>query len=196
LSPNDWAVLGIVAEKPTHGYPVALLLGEGGPVGQVWTLQRSEVYASIRKLIGSELISEGPPERVRPSPARRSLTVTPAGKRLVRRWLSEPVDHIRDVRSLLLLKLVLLDRSHRDSSALIEAQKAKLTPVVDGLEASVDGESGFDRVVAVWRVTSCRATMNFLARLQSEAHPRIDNSRPLPLRTARRLNGRGKTRGG
>jgi DNA-binding PadR family transcriptional regulator len=160
---NDWAVLGAIGERPTHGYAVSLLLAPNGPLGQIWTLRRSEVYNSVKKLTRLELISEQRTELGTNARNRTILRITPTGRRWLRKWLADPVEHVRDVRNLLLLKLFLLHRSDHDSSALIQAQIAKLTLVLEGLESLVYESEGFDRVVAVWRAASCRATLDFLA---------------------------------
>lgn len=167
MSADDWAVLGAVAERPSHGYAIAQLLAADGPLGQVWTLERNEVYNALRKLMKLDLIREDTSQPGR-GPARTVLSATPAGRRLFRKWLSQPVDHVRDVRTLLLLKLVLLDRSHRDPTTLIDAQKAKLAPILEGLERERNGAEGFDGVLALWRVTSCRATLQFLDRMRTQ----------------------------
>ena len=169
LLADYWAVLGLIAERPTHGYAIATLLARDGQVGQVWTLERNEVYNTINKLIGLELVKEDGIEPGRGGPGRTLLRATPAGRRQVRKWLGEPVEHVRDFRNLLLLKLLLLDRSRRDPTPLIDAQQAKLTSLLEGLEAEGDWADGFDRVVIQWRTTSCRAALEFLARVRPEA---------------------------
>jgi len=35
LSIADWVVLGVVAEAPTHGWPVVRALRADGPIGRV-----------------------------------------------------------------------------------------------------------------------------------------------------------------
>ena len=49
LSAAAWAVLGVVAEGPTHGFAVAAVLAPDGPLGQVWTLPRPMVYRELDK---------------------------------------------------------------------------------------------------------------------------------------------------
>ena len=110
---REWAVLGAVAERPTHGYAVAQLLAPEGALGQIWTLTRPDVYQSIKKLIKLGLISERSTEQGL-GPDRTVLAVTPRGRRVVARWLKEPVEHVRDGRTVLLLKLMLLDRADAD----------------------------------------------------------------------------------
>jgi PadR family transcriptional regulator AphA len=169
LSTSDWAVLGTVAEGPTHGYAIAKLLARDGQLGQIWTLERNEVYSALRKLIGFDLVIEASTEPGRRGRDKTLLRPTPSGRRQVRTWLDEPVEHVREVRNLLLLKLVLLDRSHRDPTALIDAQVATLTSVLKGLEAGLTAADGFERVINKWRTTSCQATLEFLTRVRPEA---------------------------
>jgi DNA-binding PadR family transcriptional regulator len=163
---NDWAVLGAVAEGPTHGYAVAQMLASDGPIGRVWTLERVMVYDTLKKLISAEMIVGKRTARGNRGPTRTLISVTPRGRRRFQKWLAEPVDHVRDVRSLLLLKLLFLDRAELSPNGLIDAQVARLTTALAGLEASRDGADVFDRVVATWRVNSCRATLEFLARVR------------------------------
>jgi DNA-binding PadR family transcriptional regulator len=178
LSAGDWAVLGAVAEAPTHGFAVARLLGEDAPLGRVWTMRRQDVYQALKKLAKLELITERATEPGDRGPKRTILAITPAGERLLRRWLSDPVDHVRDVRSLLLLKLLLLDRSGLDPVPLLDAQGAKLAPLLEGLEALRASTDGFERVLADWRVTSCRATLQFIDDLLADRLPAPELTRP------------------
>jgi DNA-binding PadR family transcriptional regulator len=168
LSAGDWAVLGAVGEAPTHGFAVARLLAEDAPLGRVWTMRRQDVYQALKKLVKLDLIREQTTEPGDRGPKRTIVAITPAGERLLRRWLSEPVDHVRDVRSLLLLKLLLLDRAGLDPAPLLHAQRVKLTSLLEGLEGLRANTEGFDRVLADWRVTSCRATLQFIDDLRPD----------------------------
>jgi len=47
--------------------------------------------------------------------------VTPEGREALTRWLQEPVEHVRDVRSLLLLKLVFAARLEADPRSCLAA---------------------------------------------------------------------------
>jgi DNA-binding PadR family transcriptional regulator len=165
LTPGEWAVLGVIAEGPTHGFAVAQLLAPDGALGQIWTLPRPAVYQILKTLLQLGLVSERSTERSDRGPARTIVAVTPAGRRQVRGWLAQPVDHVRDVRSLLLLKLALLDRSGGDRVPLVEAQRRWLLPRLEALEQRRDVSDGFERVLAEWRVASSQATRQFLDAL-------------------------------
>lgn len=162
LSVREWAVLGAVAEAPTHGFAIARLLADDGPLGQVWTVRRAEVYQALKRLVQLGLVQEGVTEPGQRGPDRTLMAASPAGAERLRQWLFDPVDHVRDVRSLLLLKLILLHRAGLDAMPLISAQRARLVPVVDGLERTAAAAEGFERVLAQWRLASCRATVDFL----------------------------------
>ena len=85
------------------------------------------------------------------------------------RWLQEPVTHVRDLRSDLMLKLLFLSRRGEDASALLAEQQAALEPVVEGLEAAAAGAHGFDRLLYLWRLESARAALRFVEDVKSEA---------------------------
>jgi DNA-binding PadR family transcriptional regulator len=162
MAPGDWAVLGAIAEGPIHGFAIAQLLAADGGLGRIWTVPRPVVYQVIKKLEQLGLVAEQSTERSDRGPARTIVTVTPTGRREIRRWLTEPVGHVRDVRSLLMLKLALLDRSNGDRRPLVDAQRDRLLPLVASLERQRDNSDGFDRVLAEWRLSSSQATLHFL----------------------------------
>lgn len=162
LAPGEWAVLGVVAERPTHGFAIAQLMVPDGPIGKVWTMPRPVVYQALNKLTQAALVAERATVPSDRGPVRTIVAATPSGKRAVRRWLGTPVDHIRDVRSLFLLKLALLDRVDADPTPLIKAQHEHFAHLVEPLRDYRDHADGFERVLASWRLQSCEATLEFL----------------------------------
>jgi hypothetical protein len=80
-------------------------------------------------------------------------------------WLAEPVAHVRDARSELLVKLLLLDRAGRDPRGLLEAQAARIDPMLDGLRRKLAEAEGFEATLSRWRLSSAEALASFLAEL-------------------------------
>ena len=77
------------------------------------------------------------------------------------RWLAEPVDHVRDVRSLLLLKIVFADRLAVDARPMLEAQHDANAASAAALEermVSPAAPSGSLR----FRLESTRAVLRFI----------------------------------
>jgi PadR family transcriptional regulator AphA len=162
LGAGEWAVLALVAERPTHGFAVARQLGPEGEIGRVWSLSRPLVYRALDTLADAALVERGAVEPSERGPRRTPIRATAAGRRRVRTWLSEPVEHVREVRSLLMLKLLFVERSGFDPEPLLTAQRALLEPVIGALEGRVEDESGFERTLAGWRLESTRAVLRFI----------------------------------
>jgi hypothetical protein len=85
--------------------------------------------------------------------------------------------HLRDFRSLFMLKLARLDRAGLDPQALLDAQRDRLAVILAALEAKAKTSSGFDMAPARWRLESARAAMRFLESVsdsgaRSETDPR------------------------
>ena len=161
LSLPEWTVLAVVSEGPTHGFAIAQLTAPGGELGRIWHIPRPVVYRAIGRLTEAGLITAGAVESGR-GPQRTLYTVTPPGRQAAERWLDSPVQHVRDVRSHLLLKLALLDRAGRDPTALLIRQKEVLAPIAEAVHAERAGRPGFDSTLLAWRRATTAATMSFL----------------------------------
>jgi hypothetical protein len=84
---------------------------------------RGPLSAARYRLAGAGLVTPDAVESGR-GPLRTIYAVTPQGREFVRAWLAAPVDHVRDVRSHLLVKLALLDRLGSDAADLLRRQRA------------------------------------------------------------------------
>ena len=162
MSVADWAVLGLIAEAPSHGFALAGVLAPDGALGRVWTVGRPAVYQSLAKLSDRGWVRAVERTASPRGPSRSVLAVTPAGVRALEGWLVTPVDHVRDVRSELLVKLALADRRGDDPGALLEAQRRHLETALVALDATVRSAVGFERVLAEWRRASHRAAIDFV----------------------------------
>lgn len=159
---GEWACLGILAETPAHGYTVAQRLAPNGDIGRIWSVSRSLTYRAIDHLLHRDLIGELREERGLAGGVRTLLRPTPRGRRVLKTWLSRPVEHLRDVRADLLVKLQLCRNLGVDARPLLEAQRASFAPLATSLRAT-DARAEFDPdPVAVWRHQYSMATMRFL----------------------------------
>lgn len=169
---NEWAVLAAVAEGETHGFALAREFAPDGEIGRIWTLPRPLVYRAIGLLKEKGLVAEQGWAPGASAPRRRLVAVTSAGRSEVSRWLYQPVAHVRDARSELLLKLLFLDRLGQDAAPLLVAQRKFLEPRLANLRARFAASTGFDRTVARWRLYSSELVVRFLDDLLAEAGDR------------------------
>jgi DNA-binding PadR family transcriptional regulator len=161
LNLTEWVVLAVAAEGPTHGWAVGRLLGRGGPLGEAWSSSRPLVYRAVARLITDGLLRSTGPAEGR-GPERETFEITPAGTAAVERWLETPVDHVRDLRTAFLVKLLLLERRGREPGALVARQRQRFAPVAAALAPQAGDAAGPDRVVALWRSINAEAAMRFL----------------------------------
>jgi PadR family transcriptional regulator AphA len=159
LAPGEWAVLALLSEHPAHGWAVASQLERSGELGAVWSLGRPLVYRSIDILAERKLIEPAGHEPGLRGPNRMIFRATPAGAEALRHWLAEPVEHVRDVRSLLLLKLVFAERAGVDPRPMLAAQHETVAAAVTSLEARIRSS---DSILLRFRLETTRAVLRFV----------------------------------
>jgi PadR family transcriptional regulator AphA len=162
LAPGEWAVLALLSERPAHGWALATQLGPKGELGSVWSLGRALVYRSIEILDRRGLIEPAGHEPGLRGPNRTIFRTTAAGEAAVAQWLREPVAHVRDVRSMLLLKLTFAERAGVDATAMLTAQRVIVAAALTSLESRVGECSGTESILLRFRVESTRAVLRFL----------------------------------
>jgi DNA-binding PadR family transcriptional regulator len=162
LRRSDWLVLCVVCEQPTHGFVVAGLFSRKGSLGRVWQVSKPAVYAAMGRLERLGLVQMAGEQHTSQGPARSLVKATPAGQTAARRWLRTPVMHGRDVRSELMIKLALLDRSGGDPRKLLTEQHGTFAPLAAALADRELVTTGTERTLALWRHKAMSATMEFL----------------------------------
>jgi PadR family transcriptional regulator AphA len=163
LLPGEWAVLGVLAQDgPSHGFAVARELTPEAALGSIWTVARSRVYRVIDDLIDQGLARGAGVASGNRGPRRTLVEATTTGYSALEAWLETPVDHVRDLRAELLLKLALLHRGNADPGRLLRAQRTTLRAMARRLEQRVAAAEGFDRVVAAYRVETVRGALRFV----------------------------------
>ncbi len=108
-------------------------------------------------------------ERGRNGHVRTVFAATGSGRAALAGWLDEPVADLRDARTELVLKLVILERLGLDDRALLARQRAVLAPVVDD-DRTGTADGGADPG-AVWDQEAARAAERFLDRMAARPGP-------------------------
>lgn len=162
---GEWACLGILYPAPTHGFAIAARLNPAGDVGRVWSISRPLTYRCLDQLAGRGYVHDVGLEPGLAGGNRTILAATRSGRAQLRKWLHTPVEHLRDVRSELLLKVVIADLCDIDITTMLAQQHARIAELAAAIAGRVDDGAGAD-VVELWRSESSQAALRFLERLR------------------------------
>ncbi len=161
----EWAALGLLCETPAHGWSVARAFQGGGEIGRVLTVTRPLVYRALTSLRELGFVEQRGTSPSDVGPARTVLGPTRRGRSAFRRWRARPVEHVRDLRSELMLKLLFHERADIDPTGLLDRQAAVLARTERSLERQVGEAEGYARTLALWRLSSARAALAFVEAL-------------------------------
>ncbi len=183
LSVAEQVCLALVVEGQSHGWAIGTLLAPEGDVGRVWTLSRPLTYRAVDGLVDKGLVARKA-QATGHGRDRAVLSARAAGRRATAAWLDEPVPHLRDVRTMLLVKSLLLTRAGLDNERLLRAQLEVFAPAIDALTTGPESD-----LVDLWRREHARAVRRFLE--QALAPP----AGAAPARPEMRLSARNQLRG-
>ena len=156
LSLAENVCLALIAHEATHGWAIGALLAPDAELGRVWTLTRPLTYRAIEGLVEKRLIDRKAETEPR-GRDRSILRPTKQGRLLARQWLDMPVEHLRNVRTELLIKLALRERFGLSSEPLLKAQQLAFDDAIGALTTRTGGD-----IVDLWRREHARAVRRFL----------------------------------
>ena len=175
LSLGERVCLALIDAGVNHGWAIGTELARDSELGRVWSLSRPLTYRALELLTTKNLIRRDG-HSTGQGRERVMLSCSPTGRRLVRAWLDAPVEHLREVRTELLLKLVLRRRRGDASDSLLTAQYEAFGEHFDVLTTVGPGAE----VVDLWRRESARAIRRFLEAALTQTSPTAPTTR-LPL---------------
>lgn len=163
----EHTLLGLLEREPRHGYDLAREFTAGTVLGEIVHLEPSMLYAYLKKLEGAgQVRSVVQAQGARPP--RKVFELTDDGERALHDWLTEPVEHTRDLRLEFLLKLAIArQRSGRPDEVahLIERQHAVCDRFVASLRGQLANETDeFKQLVIEMRLAQNQALLDWLAR--------------------------------
>ncbi|MDQ3392160.1 MAG: TOBE domain-containing protein [Actinomycetota bacterium] len=157
LTLAEHACLTAAHQGTRHGWAIGTLLAPDGEIGRIWSLTRPLTYRAIDSLVERRLLTRRGTQ-AGPGRERTILHVTAAGIRAVESWLDTPVEHLRDVRTELLVKLTFRQRAGLELVPLLNVQQELFSSTIDELTTA----SSHDDLVDLWRRESSRAVRRFL----------------------------------
>jgi DNA-binding PadR family transcriptional regulator len=109
MGPAHYAILGLLAASPRHGYELAPYFAPACELGLVCTIGLPLLYATLHRIeelgyaVAEEsFVSQGPPRKV--------FRLTSSGWQILDEWLRAPVKQVPLIRQEFLLKLFFVRR--------------------------------------------------------------------------------------
>jgi len=164
LTPAEYAILGLVSQRPVHGYQIAQEMAPDGGLGLICPLRRSNVYFLLGNLERRGLI-EGEQRRDDIYPPKTVLKATAAGRRALEAWIWQPVARLREVRLDFLLKAYFLrDAGSEFILRLLEGQVEFCRRYLGEWQAMADGAApqSFDRLAIEAKLAAAQGTLDWL----------------------------------
>ena len=116
-----YAVLGLIAEEPRHGYAVRAAFEER--LGDFWELNYGQVYQVLTTLEREGLIV-GTDERFGKRPPRTVYAISAKGRAALRTWLAQPPSAARPFRDDFYVRLLFI-KGEEDRTLLAQLLKAR-----------------------------------------------------------------------
>ncbi|MHB1130463.1 MAG: hypothetical protein ACYC06_10525 [Ilumatobacteraceae bacterium] len=165
LSLADNICLALIVNGAEHGWAVVQQLQPETQFGRIWSLSRALTYRSIEHLIELKYIRRRGVTAGKGAD-RRLIHPTSLGRSVTHQWLETPVEHLRDVRTELLLKLELRTQAKKHNVAFIRRQQKIFAPVTSSLETTAQSSKV---PVDLWRRESAKSVDAFLRLLVRQA---------------------------
>ena len=161
----EWAALGLLCERQAHGWAIAQALSPPGEIGRVYSCTRPLTYRALGQLREAGLVEVKGTVASDAGPARTTLGPTRRGRAAFARWRGSPIEHVRDLRSELMLKLLFHEREGLDPGSLLREQALGLVATERVLEQQLDAATGFEDTLVLWRLSVVRAALSFVEAL-------------------------------
>jgi PadR family transcriptional regulator, regulatory protein AphA len=165
LSP-EYALLGLLAIQPDHGYNLHQRLV--ADLGQIWHISLSQTYNILNRLKAQGYITEILQDQEK-RPSRRQFHLTPAGRQRFEKWFDTPSrDSVRSIRVEFTTRLYFantLDAAKVDH--LIDEQVAEIQFGLERLRSAITGlppEQVFNRLGLELRISQLESIAAWLEK--------------------------------
>lgn len=130
--PVRHAVLGLLAQRPRHGYELRTAFQAVGGGEENWDVKPAQIYSTLTRLEQSGLVVEEGVEQDA-GPEKRIYAITKAGRQVLEEWFASGIteDHQRDEFFVKLMLGLALDST--DPYALINTQRDQLYKQLHGI---------------------------------------------------------------
>ena len=161
----EYALLGLLAHQPRHGYELhkELLNLEG--LGLVWRIKQAQLYALLDKLENQGYLSARQ-ITTESHPPRKEYHLTRSGHQAFEKWMLTPVEHGRELRQDFLTKFYFARQAGAETARqVVEAQRTVLLVLkekMDAQDGALTDSKFFEKQVYLFRIKQIQAILDWL----------------------------------
>ncbi len=177
LTPSAFAVLGLLARRPSSGYELGSRAAAS--IDNFWPLTRTHIYGELSKLealgyvVGVEVAQEHLPDK-------RVYSVTPEGAQALDAWLDNPDPGVPRPRQPMLVKLFFGERvtpeqaaallTQYEAQALARRDRFAAAAAADAAAVAADPDSPrrFGRAAALFGLRRAEADLTWVDEVRAE----------------------------
>lgn len=161
----EYALLGLLAQQPRHGYELHKEISNLEGLGLVWHVKQAQLYALLDKLenqgyLSARLITS------ESHPPRKEYHLTRSGRQAFEKWMLAPVEHGRELRQDFLAKFYFARLAGIETARrVIEAQRSVLLQLkhkMDEQGGALSSSKPFEKQVYHFRMKQIQAMLDWL----------------------------------
>lgn len=165
LSSSGYVLLGLLMERPCHGYELYQAFSDPASLGQVWHLGMSHMYAELKKLEAAGMV-KSTIERRDLRPPRKIFALSSTGRSAFNKWMDTPARGVREMRLEFMVRLFFARRAGRKtlSRLIVQQQNAlnyELVALVPGKSKAGAGND-YAELVRKFRTSQLHAALDWL----------------------------------
>jgi PadR family transcriptional regulator, regulatory protein AphA len=167
VNKTKYAILGILNTQPSSGYDIKKYFDQS--IAYFWNENYGHIYPVLKKLEKEKLVSKTVNSEGKLS--KNIYSITEAGKREFKVWLSEPAEY-QPIRNEFLLKLVFSkDIPANEMIKKIEEERTKALKIlseIKGIEKKISTDSRFkkSRTLQSWLLSARYYVLQIESRIK------------------------------
>ncbi|MGE0681544.1 MAG: PadR family transcriptional regulator [Candidatus Binatia bacterium] len=195
LTPTAYAILGLLRERPMHGYEIAQHFKPEEDLGQVMPADISTIYTFLKDLQERGLIY-GEQVIVGARPPRKVFSLADDAEAFFLEWLRRPVARMREVRLDFLLKLYFAQQlGAAEAKALVKAQLSACRDYLERqrIHSQHIASTSFESLVLESKLTAAESIVEWLNRIAAQVASHRRKALTSSRRKAEQLQARTKS---
>lgn len=166
---HEYFLLGLLYRQPRHGYDLMKAIQQSPGLSAIWFVKTGRIYALLDRLEQAGMVT-GTQIESHSAPSRKQYSLTPEGEAAFLEWVTQPVNHGRDMRLLFPARLYFALQLGEDRARqLIAVQRQVCAEWLEAIQTQAAGEPDFfAKQIDQYRAGQIEAMLEWLTRVDEQ----------------------------